>query len=163
MNPKRAREEQKQAGGQAPDDQPPKLPPEGIFSFCGYVETHRSGKPITERLRYGKDCLFLLRGFWRASAFPQIYKIGSEHLERPSVHKMDRTSRNHKPANADERKQDRDRSMAPDTKPQAQPAALQEGLDYYLENGLFVFTAAFLLRRDYCCDSGCRHCPYQNQ
>ena len=39
-------------------------------------------------------------------------------------------------------------------------AELQEGLDYYFENGLFVFTAAFLLKRGYCCESGCRHCPY---
>jgi hypothetical protein len=39
-------------------------------------------------------------------------------------------------------------------------AELQEGLDYYLENGLFVFTAAFLSKRGYCCESGCRHCPY---
>jgi len=38
--------------------------------------------------------------------------------------------------------------------------ALKEGVDYYLENGLFVFTAAFLLKRGYCCESGCRHCPY---
>ena len=37
---------------------------------------------------------------------------------------------------------------------------LQAGLDYYLENGLFVFTAAFLRKRGYCCESGCRHCPY---
>lgn len=37
---------------------------------------------------------------------------------------------------------------------------LKEGVDYYLENGLFVFTAAFLLKRGYCCESGCRHCPY---
>ena len=42
-------------------------------------------------------------------------------------------------------------------------AVLQEGLDYYIENGLFVFTATFLLRRGYCCDSGCRHCPYLKQ
>lgn len=42
-------------------------------------------------------------------------------------------------------------------------AELQEGLDYYLENGLLVFTAVFLLRRGYCCESGCRHCPYQNR
>jgi hypothetical protein len=34
---------------------------------------------------------------------------------------------------------------------------LVEGEDYYLENGLYVFTAQFLLRRGYCCDSGCRH------
>jgi hypothetical protein len=23
-----------------------------------------------------------------------------------------------------------------------------------------VFTASYLRRRGYCCDSGCRHCPY---
>jgi hypothetical protein len=40
---------------------------------------------------------------------------------------------------------------------------LLEGLDYSLENDLFVFTAAYLRRRGYCCESGCRHCPYQNQ
>jgi hypothetical protein len=39
-------------------------------------------------------------------------------------------------------------------------AQLQEGLDYYLEDGLFVFTEMFLLKRGYCCESGCRHCPY---
>jgi hypothetical protein len=32
--------------------------------------------------------------------------------------------------------------------------------DYYTENGLMVFTAAFLKRRGFCCRSGCRHCPY---
>lgn len=37
---------------------------------------------------------------------------------------------------------------------------LEEGYDYYLENGLMVFTAEFLKRRGYCCESGCRHCPY---
>ncbi len=26
--------------------------------------------------------------------------------------------------------------------------------------GLFVFTAAYLDERGYCCDQGCRHCPY---
>jgi len=44
-----------------------------------------------------------------------------------------------------------------------QEAELQEGLDYYIENGLLVFTAAFLRKRGYCCESGCRHCPYQNR
>jgi hypothetical protein len=38
--------------------------------------------------------------------------------------------------------------------------SLIEGEDYYLENGLMVFTSAYLLKRGYCCDSGCRHCPY---
>ena len=26
--------------------------------------------------------------------------------------------------------------------------------------GLSVFTAEFLAERGYCCDSGCRHCPF---
>ena len=37
---------------------------------------------------------------------------------------------------------------------------LAEGADYYIENGLYVFTTEYLLRRGYCCQSGCRHCPY---
>jgi hypothetical protein len=35
-----------------------------------------------------------------------------------------------------------------------------EGIDYYIENGLLVFTAQYLRDRGYCCTSGCRHCPY---
>lgn len=34
--------------------------------------------------------------------------------------------------------------------------------DYYIENGKYVFTVTFLLKRGYCCDNGCRHCPYKN-
>jgi hypothetical protein len=37
---------------------------------------------------------------------------------------------------------------------------LREGEDYYLEKGLFVFTAKHHLKRGHCCQSGCRHCPY---
>jgi len=37
---------------------------------------------------------------------------------------------------------------------------LEEGIDYYFENGLMVFTEAYLLKRGYCCERGCRHCPY---
>lgn len=33
--------------------------------------------------------------------------------------------------------------------------------DFYIENGLYVFTEQFLLRRGYCCKNNCRHCPYQ--
>ncbi|MCB0548440.1 MAG: hypothetical protein KDD19_12740 [Phaeodactylibacter sp.] len=40
------------------------------------------------------------------------------------------------------------------------PPTLRKGTDYYIENGLFVFTEHFLLKRGYCCQSGCRHCPY---
>jgi Family of unknown function (DUF5522) len=35
--------------------------------------------------------------------------------------------------------------------------------DYYLENGLFVFTAAYHLKRGYCCGSACRHCPWNHE
>jgi hypothetical protein len=35
-----------------------------------------------------------------------------------------------------------------------------EGVDFYREGAYVVFTAAYHLRRGYCCESGCRHCPY---
>jgi uncharacterized protein (TIGR00290 family) len=35
-----------------------------------------------------------------------------------------------------------------------------ENQDYYYENGFIVFTEAYHLKRGYCCESGCRHCPY---
>ncbi len=37
---------------------------------------------------------------------------------------------------------------------------LVENEDYYLDHGLMVLTAGYLLRRGYCCEQGCRHCPY---
>lgn len=42
----------------------------------------------------------------------------------------------------------------------SQDVTLKEGMDYYIDQGLMVFTAAFLQKRGYCCESGCRHCPY---
>lgn len=33
--------------------------------------------------------------------------------------------------------------------------------DFYFEGGYMVFTAAYHLKRGYCCNSGCRHCPYR--
>jgi hypothetical protein len=33
--------------------------------------------------------------------------------------------------------------------------------DYYYEGPYMVFTAAYHLKRGYCCNSGCRHCPYR--
>jgi hypothetical protein len=33
--------------------------------------------------------------------------------------------------------------------------------DFYFDSGLMVFTAAYHLRRGYCCDNNCRHCPYR--
>ena len=53
--------------------------------------------------------------------------------------------------------------MAPEQKKSIESAsgeALVEGLDYYVENGLYVFSEHYLLKRGYCCQSGCRHCPY---
>jgi hypothetical protein len=37
---------------------------------------------------------------------------------------------------------------------------LVEGVDFYREGAYVVFTKAYHLRRGYCCESGCRHCPY---
>jgi len=37
---------------------------------------------------------------------------------------------------------------------------LIEGEDYYWEGEAMVFTEHYHLRRGYCCESGCRHCPY---
>lgn len=41
------------------------------------------------------------------------------------------------------------------------PTKLVEGVDYYMEGDRFVFTAAYHLKRGYCCNSKCRHCPYR--
>jgi Family of unknown function (DUF5522) len=38
---------------------------------------------------------------------------------------------------------------------------LVEGEDFYWEGAALVFTARYHLRRGYCCESGCRHCPYR--
>lgn len=36
-----------------------------------------------------------------------------------------------------------------------------EGVDFYIEKGLYVFTEKYLKERGFCCDNGCRHCPYK--
>jgi hypothetical protein len=33
--------------------------------------------------------------------------------------------------------------------------------DFYMEGPYLVFTTAYHLRRGYCCNSNCRHCPYK--
>ncbi|HMQ00892.1 MAG TPA: DUF5522 domain-containing protein [Cyclobacteriaceae bacterium] len=35
--------------------------------------------------------------------------------------------------------------------------------DFYIEKGLYVFTEKYHLKRGYCCESGCRHCPYKKE
>lgn len=44
-------------------------------------------------------------------------------------------------------------------------AAVAAGAQTYADpaTGYQVFTAAYLLDRGYCCGSGCRHCPYDEQ
>lgn len=38
---------------------------------------------------------------------------------------------------------------------------LQEGVDYYInDDGNFVFTEAYHLKRGYCCKNKCLHCPW---
>jgi 2-iminoacetate synthase ThiH len=44
-----------------------------------------------------------------------------------------------------------------------QAPALVEGEDFYREGAYVVFTARYHLRRGYCCESGCRHCPYRDE
>ena len=58
--------------------------------------------------------------------------------------------------------------FSPSIEPAEQQAALAaeeeqplrpEG--FYMEGPYLVFTAAYHLRRGYCCNSNCRHCPYK--
>ena len=35
--------------------------------------------------------------------------------------------------------------------------------DFYYEGPYLVFTEVYHLKRGYCCNSGCRHCPYSKQ
>lgn len=38
---------------------------------------------------------------------------------------------------------------------------LAQGEDYYInEQEQWVFTATYHFKRGYCCNSGCKHCPY---
>jgi len=37
---------------------------------------------------------------------------------------------------------------------------IEEGDFYWSEEGYRVFTKQYHLKRGYCCESGCRHCPY---
>ena len=41
------------------------------------------------------------------------------------------------------------------------PDNLIENTDYSIENGKWIFSKWFLLKRGFCCDNGCRNCPYK--
>ena len=41
------------------------------------------------------------------------------------------------------------------------PPPAEEGEDYYFnDQGMLVFTEKYHLKRGYCCENDCRHCPY---
>jgi hypothetical protein len=44
---------------------------------------------------------------------------------------------------------------------EAQEVLPLEAGDFYMDGPYMVFTEAYHLRRGYCCNSGCRHCPYK--
>jgi hypothetical protein len=49
-----------------------------------------------------------------------------------------------------------------DKKPQEDlNGPLPKSPDFYIEDGKYVFTKEFHLRRGSCCGNGCRNCPYQ--
>ena len=41
-----------------------------------------------------------------------------------------------------------------------QRLGLEPGDYYFSKEGYLVFTEQYHLKRGYCCQSGCRHCPY---
>jgi hypothetical protein len=34
--------------------------------------------------------------------------------------------------------------------------------DFYIEDGLMVFTEHYHRKRGFCCGNACRHCPYEH-
>jgi len=60
------------------------------------------------------------------------------------------------PSRLDPGRGDRDAILA------AHDDAVAGGADGYLDpaTGLYVLTAVFLAGRGWCCEQGCRHCPY---
>jgi hypothetical protein len=56
--------------------------------------------------------------------------------------------------------------MSNSEQPEATPVVDESPLellpeDFYYEGPYLVFTAAYHLKRGYCCNSNCRHCPYK--
>ena len=40
------------------------------------------------------------------------------------------------------------------------PTQLEEKIHFYMEGGLMVLTQNYHFMKGYCCENGCRHCPY---
>lgn len=51
--------------------------------------------------------------------------------------------------------------MSKKSNPPKKQKPLVLNVDYYIENGFYVFTEKYHKDRGYCCGSGCRHCPYK--
>jgi hypothetical protein len=58
---------------------------------------------------------------------------------------------------------DRDQLEDPGATPQKTAPTTQDLApeDFYFEGPYMVFTEAYHLKRGYCCNSDCRHCPYR--
>ena len=69
----------------------------------------------------------------------------------PAIEKLKHTN------NSVDKDEDTDTAMERDVR---SPYSLVEGEDYYTEGAAIVFTARYHLRRGYCCENRCRHCPY---
>jgi hypothetical protein len=41
------------------------------------------------------------------------------------------------------------------------PSKLQPNVDYTIEGGKIILSENFLLKRGFCCNTRCRHCPYK--
>ncbi len=54
-----------------------------------------------------------------------------------------------------------DPEKPPSTDSENKNSSPQEGVDFYLVDGAMVFTEAYHLKRGYCCECGCRHCPFE--
>jgi Family of unknown function (DUF5522) len=48
----------------------------------------------------------------------------------------------------------------PESDKESRIAPIPEPDEFYYEGPFVVFTEAYHLRRGWCCQSGCRHCPY---
>jgi len=49
---------------------------------------------------------------------------------------------------------------SPGPTPEDRIAPIPEPGEFYYDGPYIVFTEAYHLRRGWCCQSGCRHCPY---
>ncbi len=56
-----------------------------------------------------------------------------------------------------------DSEYRPDPSERLERLGIREGDYYFSKEGYMVFTEQYHLRRGYCCQSGCRHCPFDRK